>query len=150
MKMAIVTPFLEHFGGLERVILKIAEHYNADIYCMSYNEENTFDGFRKINIYENKSLISSIPPHRVFSAIDAAKYFYTLRLDGYDIINAHQSPSEWVAKNNDNVLHYCHAPNREVYDLYNWRMSKRNILQKVVFYPDVGNKKKKCVCWFRK
>jgi glycosyltransferase involved in cell wall biosynthesis len=66
--------------------------------------------------------------------VDAGQYFHNLELDGYDIINPHQTPAEWVANRNDNVLWYCHAPNREAFDLYDWRMSRRNIFMKPSYW----------------
>lgn len=135
MRLAIATPFLETYGGMEKVVLRIAKHFNADIYCIRYNPEQTYPEFQDININVKESFIGNLPPRRVSTAIEAGNYFLNLKLD-YDLINAHQTPAEWTA-NNNNVLWYCHSPNREAYDLYEWRMSRRNLISRLAFYPSI-------------
>jgi glycosyltransferase involved in cell wall biosynthesis len=141
MKLLVTTPFIESQGGLERVILKISEHFNAKIHCLSYNSEKTFPEFEKLDIEVAKpSALSKLPlGRRVSSGIAAGEHFWNLKFDKeyYDVINAHQTPSEWIRHNNSPVIFYCHSPNREAFDLYEWRMSKRNPLQKAIFWSSI-------------
>ncbi|MFN7991893.1 MAG: glycosyltransferase, partial [Candidatus Micrarchaeia archaeon] len=139
MRLLIATPFLETKGGMERVVLRIARHFGASIHCMYYDRENTFDEFRGLDVQTAKpSFLSKLPiGRRVATAADVGRYFYNVRLEGYDIINAHQTPSEWIRNRNSPVIWYCHTPNREAFDLYEWRMNRRNILSKALFRASI-------------
>ncbi|GEM_PF-2324133 len=109
MRLVLVTPFLETRGGLDRVILKIAEHFDARIHCIRYDPENSFSEFEALDIRVAKpGLLSKLPAlKRVTTAVEAGKYFYNLKLDDYDVINAHQTPSEWIRHKNSKVIWYC-------------------------------------------
>ena len=137
--MAIVTPFIETKGGLERIILKIAKHFNAKIYCVRYDPEKTFPGFKDLEIELKKpTFVSKLPlGKRVTGAIEAGEYFYNLKLEGYDVIVAFQAPSEWIRNNNSPVIWYCNSPNREAFDLYDWRMKRRNPFSKLIFWLSI-------------
>lgn len=139
MRLVIVTPFLETRGGLDRVILKIAQHFDAKLHCIRYNPEMTFPEFKGMDIEVSKpGLVGRVPVlGRVTSAIDAGNHFYNLKLGDYDVINAHQTPSEWIRHKNKNVVWYCHTPNREAFDLYDWRMKRRGILSKPAFWASI-------------
>lgn len=139
MKLVIATPFLETRGGMERVILRIAKRFNARIHCINYNPENTFKGFKELDIETAKpSFIRKLPlSKRVSTAIEAGKYFYNLKLEDFDLINAQQTPSEWVSNRNSPVIWYSHTPNREAFDLYEWRMSQRSFPSKAVFWASI-------------
>jgi len=137
--MVLVTPFLETRGGLDRVILKIAGHFDARIHCIRYDPENSFSEFEALDIRVAKpGLLSKLPAlKRVTTAAEAGKYFYNLKLDDYDVINAHQTPSEWIRHKNSKVIWYCHTPNREAFDLYDWRMQRRSIFSKPIFWSSI-------------
>ncbi|MBN1169539.1 glycosyltransferase family 4 protein, partial [Candidatus Micrarchaeota archaeon] len=139
MKLVIVTPFLETRGGVDRIILKIAQNFDTKIHCIRYNPEATFDEFRKIDVeVAPPNPISKIPLlQRVITAAEAGNHFYNLKLDDYDVINAHQTPSEWIRNRNPKVIWYCHSPNREAFDLYDWRMKRRGPLSKPVFWASI-------------
>jgi len=49
-KLIITQPNLTLKGGAERVVLKIAEHYNAKIYTCEYSPDKTFSRFKDIDI----------------------------------------------------------------------------------------------------
>jgi glycosyltransferase involved in cell wall biosynthesis len=124
---------------MERVVLKIAQHFDAQIHCVYYDPEHTFQEFKKLDVVVAKpSKLSNLPlGSRVAKAIDVGYHFYNLKLKDYDLINAHQTPSEWVRNRNSPVLWYAHSPNREAFDLYEWRMKRRNILSKAVFWASI-------------
>ena len=109
MRLVIATPFLETKGGMERVVLKIAQHFKAKIHCFSYEPGATFEEFRSLEIETAKpGALSKIPfGKRVTSAIEAGSHFYNVKLSDYDLINAHQTPSEWIRNKNSPVLWYC-------------------------------------------
>lgn len=139
MKLVIVTPFLESRGGVDRVILEIAQHFDARVHCVRYNPETTFPEFGNLHVEIAKpGLLSKVPfMKRVIGAIEAGHHFYNLKLEDYDVINAHQTPSEWIRNKNKPVIFYCHSPNREAFDLYEWRMKRRGLLAKPVFWASI-------------
>ncbi len=145
MKLILTTPFLETCGGLERVMLKIAQRFDPTIHCLRYNPDNTFEEFRKLDIRTPKTnsaskILERLPfGNRAAGAIAAGNYFYNLKLDPreYDVINAHQTPSEWIRNRNPRVIWYCHTPNREAFDLYEWRMKQRSLPSKAVFWTSI-------------
>jgi len=62
MRLVLVTPFLETRGGLDRVILKIAEHFDARIHCIRYDPQNSFSEFEALDIRVAKpGLLSKLP-----------------------------------------------------------------------------------------
>ncbi len=136
MKLIIVQPYMNQRGGAERVILKIAQHYDARLYFLEYNKEATFPEFQDldVNIIGRKVPLSSMLPYRASQGLRYGYNFYNLKLkDDYDVINAHVSPSEWIRHKNKRVLWYCHTPPREVYDLYAERMKGRSASEKIIY-----------------
>jgi len=139
LKMAIVHPHLWVKGGAERVVLKIAQHYDAPIWCSAYNPDETFAEFRdlEINVLDTKFklLLPHALPLRMRAAAIAGWEFYNLKLpDQFDLVNAQGTPSEWTRHRNAPVLWYCHTPNREAFDLYRWRMSRRTLTQRIPYW----------------
>jgi len=139
MKLIVFHPFLYTRGGAERVVLEVAKHFNAKIYCSRYEKKNTFKEFSDLDVEVlPKGITRFIPsnvPMRIRDAAIAGEQFYNFKIpEDYDVANAQGTPSEWIRNKNENVLWFCHTPNREAFDLYEWRMSKRNILQKALYW----------------
>lgn len=138
MRLAVVHPFLYTRGGAERVVLKIAQHFRAKIFCSVYEPQNTFEGFGELDIEVLKPGRLRVLPHelpeRVRDAAIAGEQFYRLKLRDYDIINAQGTPSEWVRNRNAPVIWYAHTPNREAFDLYEWRMSRRTAAERLLYW----------------
>jgi len=136
--LAIVHPFLYTKGGAEKVVLEIARHFRAKVFCSRYAPEGTFPEFRDVEVEVLKSKVSSLVPSflpvRVRDAVMAGFKFYKKKLDGFDVINAQGTPSEWIRNRNSPVVWYCHSPNREAFDLYQWRMSQRRLHQKALYW----------------
>ncbi len=136
MKLIILQPYLTLRGGAERVILKIAQHYNAKIYTTEFNKETTFPEFGnlKIEVIKKKVPLAEKLPYRASQGLRYGYNFYNLQIkEDYDVINAHISPSEWARHKNERMLWYCHTPPREVYDLYHERMRNRPYKEKVLY-----------------
>lgn len=144
MKLILIQPYLNLRGGVERVILKVAQHYNAEIYTLEYSKNDTFDEFKDINI---KIIGKNVPladklPYRASQGLRYGYNFYNLKIkEDYDVINSHISPSEWIRHKNERVVWYCHTPPREVYDLYETRMQNRSYRQKLLYAALVGTYK---------
>jgi glycosyltransferase involved in cell wall biosynthesis len=144
MKLILMQPYLNLQGGVERVILKIAQHYGATIHTLEYNKKTTFPEFSDIDvkIIESSNTISKILPYRASQGFRYGYKFYNLRVkEDYDVINSHISPSEWIRHRNERVLWYCHTPPREVYDLYEVRMRNRSRKDKLIYAAMVGTYK---------
>jgi len=135
MKLLITQSNLTLKGGAERVLLKIAQRYKAKIYTAEYNPDATFEGFRDLDV----TVIGRLGPSglsygRVAQGLNYGLTFYNFKIkEDYDVINAHLAPSHWIRNNNPRVLWYCHTPLRDVYDLYNFRLSLKKIYQKPVY-----------------
>lgn len=128
MKLAITQSNLTLKGGGERVVLKIAQHYKAPIYVAEYEPSNTFEGFEKLDVrmIPKKGMFAKLPYGRASQGLNYGLGFYNLDLaDEFDVINAHMAPSHWAANRNERLLWYCHTPLRDIYDLYEYRMSMR-------------------------
>lgn len=138
MKIAIVQPFLNQTGGVERIILKMAQKYNATIYVVDYDPSKTFPEFqsidvRKIPVPKWVNLFKFLP-YKAFLGLryGVAFYFYKFK-EKYDYIIANYSPSEWLSIRNKNVIWYCHSPLRDAYDLYDYRKENKINLDKFYF-----------------
>ncbi len=133
MKLVIAQSNLTLKGGAERVLLKIAQKYDAKIYTAEYDPARTFGGFRNLDVEVIGKRGSILPYGRAAQGLNYGLSFYSLKLkDDYDVINAHMAPSHWIRRNNRRVLWYCHTPLRDVYDLYKYRMSLKRFYQKPV------------------
>jgi glycosyltransferase involved in cell wall biosynthesis len=122
-------------GGAERVVLKIAQHYDAKIYTAEYDRDNTYEGFKDLDVsVMKKGFVPSIMPYgRVSQGLHYGLSFYNLKIkEDYDVINAHIAPSHWVRNRNERVLWYVHTPLRDLYDLYKYRLSLKKSYQKPV------------------
>ena len=49
-KLLIVQPYLNIKGGVERVILEIARHYDAPVYTLEYNKNGTFPEYKNVDV----------------------------------------------------------------------------------------------------
>lgn len=123
-------------GGVDRVILKIAQHYDAKIYTLEYDRSHAFPEFADLDIevFGRKDLSSKVLPYRASQGFRYGTGFYSFKIkEDYDVLNPHISPSEWIRHKNERVLWYCHTPPREVYDLYEVRMHGRSTTDKLVY-----------------
>ena len=135
MKMVIAQSNLTLKGGAERVLLKIAQHYDAKIYVAEYDPAKTFEEFKDmdVEVIGRQGLLRMLPYGRAVQGLNYGLSFYGLNLkNDYDVINAHMAPSHWIRNKNERVLWYCHTPLRDVYDLYHYRLSLKKLHQKPV------------------
>lgn len=136
MKLIITQASLTLKGGDARVVLKIAQRYDAKIYTAEYDKRATFPEFAKLDVnVVGKGFFSKMLPYgRVSQGLNYGLSFYNLRIrDDYDVINAHIAPSHWVSNLNDRVLWYAHTPLRDFYDLYAYRLAMKRYYQKPVY-----------------
>ncbi|MCL4373510.1 MAG: glycosyltransferase family 4 protein [Candidatus Marsarchaeota archaeon] len=141
LKLIIAQANLIFKGGAERVVLKIAQHYKAKIYTAEYSKENTFEGFKDLDIeIIGKSAFAKLLPYgRAAQGLNYGLSFYNFRIkDDYDVINAHIAPSHWIRNKNERVLWYCHTPLRDVYDLYDYRLSLKKSYQRPIYAMGAG------------
>jgi glycosyltransferase involved in cell wall biosynthesis len=144
MKLILLQPYLNLRGGVERVILKVAQHYDASIYTLEYDKDATFPEFSELDIrvMGRDVPLSSKLPYRASQGFRYGYNFYNMKIrEDYDVLNPHISPSEWIRNKNERVLWYCHTPPREVYDLYETRMQNRSYKDKLVYAALVGTYK---------
>ena len=138
MDVAVVHPFLYTRGGAERVVLEVAKEFDAKVFCSRFVPEETFPEFKDVDVEVVKShaslLLPGFLPVRVRDAVSAGMKFFNKKLDGFDVVNAQGTPAEWIRNRNRPVVWYCHTPNREAFDLYQWRMSRRQLHQKALYW----------------
>ena len=136
IKLIIAQSNLTLMGGAERVLLKIAQRYNAKIYTAEYEPNNTFEEFKYLDVQTigRNSWLKLLPYGRISQGLNYGLAFYNLKLkEDYDVINAHMAPSHWIRNKNERVLWYCHTPLRDVYDLYEYRLSLKKPYQRPVY-----------------
>lgn len=141
MKLIVLQPYLNLRGGVERVVMKVAEHYGAKIYTLEYEKNSTFGGFKglDIEIIGKEAPLSKFLPYRASQGLRYGYNFYNMKVrEDYDVLNPHISPSEWISHKNQRVLWYCHTPPREVYDLYETRMQNRPYREKLLYAAMTG------------
>jgi glycosyltransferase involved in cell wall biosynthesis len=141
MKTLIIHDRFMFRGGAERLVLILANDYNADILTEFWIDGETFD--------------RSEAPGKIFTLakndlkIDAARYFRAqynfifktrkiIRQGGYDLIifsgNNCLSAIMHLEKGQRNFL-YCHSPVRHVYDLYKkFRGEQKSLFKRIVYY----------------
>jgi glycosyltransferase involved in cell wall biosynthesis len=139
MDLVVAHPFLQQMGGSERVVLEIAKKFNPVIYSVIYEPEKTFPEFKEFDIkilpkskLEAPFFFLKNDPRRYTAVAAGFRYYYTKIKDDYDVINAQGVPSEWIRNKNERVCWYCHSPNREAYDLREWRMARLNLPKRMV------------------
>jgi len=134
MNLAIAAPFIENRGGTERIILKIAQEMDAKIYTLSFAPEKTYEGFAELDVEVLPAKYGLLPKNKILSAVEAGMTFYNLKLKDFDVVNPYGTPSEWVRNKNWPAIWYCNTPSRDAFDLYEWRMKRRNAIQKAMFW----------------
>ncbi|VVB98582.1 Trehalose synthase [uncultured archaeon] len=139
MDLVIAHPFLSQRGGVERVVLEIAKKFNPVIYTVTYQPESTFSEFKDFDVRVlprsalEKPFFFLRGDARRSGAVSAGfRYYLTKIKDDYDVINAHGTPSEWIRNRNERVCWYCHSPNREAFDLYEFRMRELSLPRKIL------------------
>src|SRR3989338_6353998 len=109
LRLVIVTPFLEARGGMERVVLKLAQHFDAHVHTLYYDPEHTFPEFKSLSVeapaHKNFSLRQLPIGRRLATGIEAGKHFYNLKLSDYD--------------------------------LYSWRMKDKRLLSKAAYWASI-------------
>jgi|GEM_PF-344883 len=124
--LAICQPYLNGYGGAEKVILKIAKHFDAKIYCIDYEPNKTFEEFKNRDIellkvksnpfFIRKYTQNKLSLNRQMTWAYYAWTFYNAKLPEHDIISSHIVPSEWIRNKNTPVIWYNHGIMREVFD----------------------------------
>jgi len=134
-KIMIVHPYLFSKGGAERVTLKVAKRYNAPIYAFLYDPEKTFPEFREMKIVRVGGIVAikMLSGFKYLRSFLACLSYLTCKIEeDYDVIIAFYVPAEFIRNRNERVLWYCHSPNREIYDLKEYRDKKRNFVQRII------------------
>lgn len=139
MDLVMAHPFLHQMGGGERVVLEIAKRFDPVIYCITYEPGKTFSALRDFDIRILPRHALEAPffwlkgDRRRYNAVAGGfRYFSTKLKDDYDVLNAHGCPAEWLANRNERMVWYCHSPNRECFDLREWRQARMPFPKRMV------------------
>jgi len=136
MDLAICQPYLA-YGGVEKVILKLAERFNPVIYLSQYDKGSTWRAFSEFDIRILPHHALELPL-RAFSGLDkdarttslgvsALKFLDFKIKDDYDVLNPHLLPSHWARNHNARVCWYCHCPCRPAYGWTDYYMAERGL-----------------------
>ena len=108
MRLLIVQPYLTCFGGGEKFVLRVAQHYKAEVLCIKYDREKTFNGFKDVKIIQSGGGQGNF---------ELGTYFWNLRLKKrYDIILSNLAPSDLVRHHNYPVISYVHNPKKSIFE----------------------------------
>jgi len=139
MDIILCHPFLQSTGGGDRVVLELAKKFNPKIYSIVYDKNKTFEEFKEFDIEILPPSILEKPfcfmknDTRNYNAISAGlRYYFTKIKKDYDIICALGSPSEYIRNKNERVCWYCFSPNRQAYDLYDFRTKDMSLPKKIM------------------
>ncbi|MEM4137451.1 MAG: glycosyltransferase family 4 protein [Candidatus Anstonellaceae archaeon] len=139
MDIILIHPFFYQKGGGEKSILSIAKKFNPIIYYIVYEPNKTFREFREFDMrplpkiplepkfFEKKILHREGELASIFRCLG-------VKFSSYDVINAHGTPAHFVANRNSRVFYYCHSPNRLIYDLFEERYKRKNIIGKTLMH----------------
>ncbi len=118
MNIAIVHDRLDVMGGAERVIISLAKAFNADLYTLSYDQDETFRDageipVKNLDIFKiNEDYAPWIYPFYHFAAI---LRLMCLDLSDYDLVVTSGNLGHFAE--GDNTIWYCHTPPRFLHDL---------------------------------
>ena len=154
MKVLIVHPQMAMYGGAEIVIVKLAKYlqshnHEVTILTLTTSHHDDYDGLDIIVPSFPEEQIQWRPRdgsfktlHELYQIYKSLKYIVRERVNGFDVVNAHNFPAIWAVPNNKPVVWQCN----EIPDLWhNQRISKViNPLLNIGRYGDrvVSNKKK--------
>lgn len=128
MDLIIADPFVTSMGGGTRVLLEMCKRFNPIVYSVVYDKDASFKELSEfdIRILPKSKLERPFEllrnDRRYFNATAAGfRYYFTKVRYDYDVIGAFGSPSEWIRNRNPRVAWFCYSPNRQAYDLYEFR-----------------------------
>src|SRR3989338_7862183 len=99
--MEICHPYLSSKGGGERIVVKLAKHFDAPIYTCEYEPRNLWSDAQDFDVH----VIKHVKP----TAVGYRLAFGSLQLYA-DVVNAQGHPSQWVRLRNKPVLWFCLFP----------------------------------------
>jgi glycosyltransferase involved in cell wall biosynthesis len=147
MDIVVLHPRLESKGGGERWSLKMAQHYHAPIYCLSYNPDETFEEFKKLDVRIIpapllKPLFFLPKKIRESIAYSVALALFKLPTDKPGTFGIYTPPTKTVvcctppaelAAIRNNLVWYCQSPNRLAFDSYRDKMVKESLFKRALF-----------------
>jgi glycosyltransferase involved in cell wall biosynthesis len=125
MRIGIVHPYLNYFGGAERILAFTANHLakNNDIILYSYQFSKTF--LKKLDFIPELLQIPSFS--FVEQSTNPLLKYWTIRAylnliksrntkSDCDIINYHNVPAPWMVDGLGKTIWFCQEPQRVLYD----------------------------------
>jgi glycosyltransferase involved in cell wall biosynthesis len=143
MDVLVFQPYIDGFGGSERVVLEIARKFNSPIYCVDYAKEKTYEEFSEFEIrkippsmmeHATNAVASLDRDRRMMQVSTSSMRILNMKLkEDYDVISAHLPPSEWIRNRNPRVCWYCHGPNA-AFKLYDIMFRERNFYERALLH----------------
>ena len=131
-KIALFHPWIKSKGGAEKVVLKLAKSFDADIYTWIYDEENTFEDFKKfdITVVAPRFMKRFSRGHLSRGLFLPFSFLSKIPLEKYDkLLISTSGVGEFVAFRNykkGQTYSYVHTPLREADDkIVEWNLKNR-------------------------
>lgn len=128
MKIAVLEPYIEGFGGAQKVISEYCDYlkktgYEVEIFTQRYSPNKCYPLFKSIKI----NLIK--PSSKFFSPFTFMK-----KIKDFDLIIANDWPTHFSSLRNKNVVWICYNPKRDFYDLKSFYHSNSSLTKKIMLY----------------
>jgi len=100
MEILIAQPYLVSYGGAEKFVLKLAQHYDAKVSVVKYDPKRTYGEFKNVDIIQEGKFLSNFK---------LGAYYWNLKVPwNYDLIISNLAPSDLIRNNNSPVLCFIH------------------------------------------
>jgi len=132
-KLCIVHPRLESKGGSERWVLKMAQYYKVPVYCLAYNQKETFSQFEQVDVkIINAPLVKVLffLPKKIRESIGFSVALSLFKVN--KTIICCSPPSELAAIRNK-LVWYCQSPNRLAFDAFDDKMKKESLPKRLMY-----------------
>jgi len=129
-------------GGAEKWVLRVAQHYDAKIYCTAYEPEQTFPEFKSLKVSVLKNPIAPMLfflPKKIRENIAFTLSFALFKKDkGTCAILCCTSPAEFTSLRNRPVIWYSQSPSRLAYDTYDEKVSRLSTVERMIYAATIS------------
>lgn len=133
--MIVLHPRLESRGGGERWALKMAQHYNAPVYCLAYAPEKTFPEFQKLEVHVIPTPLLKLLfflPKKIRESIAYSAALSLFKAPNNQEVICCTPPAELAAIKN-RLVWYCQSPNRLAFDSFGDKMAKEPLFKRAMY-----------------
>lgn len=131
MKIAIFHDYFGAIGGGEKLVLMLANYFNADVITTDLNMESVKKmGYSNIRIISLGNTPKVPPLKQIFASFKFTACDFSKE---YDFFIFSGNWAHFAAKKHKPNLYYCHTPTRAFYDLYDTFIKRQPLLISIFF-----------------